>query len=142
MTMTTKALAAQAARPQERLAFDPDNLPLRICNWGILVAPVTPRTHSDGGIELPEDAKKAEGYLISIGKVMAIGGLAQKSVTPGGLRLAEDPNNPKVGEYVLFDQYAGTRIQFRDGRVLIILTDTEIKAVLEPEVVPQVQFYL
>lgn len=143
MTMRLKELVSEAAKaPAERLAFDPANLPLKICNWGILVAPVKPRDTSDGGIAIPDEAKRAEQYLISIGKVLEIGPLAQKAVTPSGLRLADDPNKPVVGDYVLFDQYAGTRIQFRDGRALILLTDTEIKAVIDPAAVPTIQFYL
>ncbi len=139
---TTRDLAAQASAPAELLGFDPSDLPISVGLWHILVAPVRPKKTSDGGIELPDEAKRAEDYLISVGKVLDMGDLAYTAITPSQLHLANDTRRPKVGDYVMYDQHAGTRMVFRDGRMLIILTDTEIKGVLPPKWVPQLRFYL
>lgn len=139
---TVKQLAAEAMRPREKLAFDLNNLPIKVGLWYVLIAPVTPKSKTDGGIELPKESQQAESYLISIGKILDMGELAYKSKTASGLDLATDSRKPALGDFVLFQQYAGTRMQMRDGRVLIILSDTEIIGVLPPEQVSQVQFYL
>lgn len=143
-TMTAKQLAGEATGRvvREKLAFDPNNLPIRVALWYVLIAPVAPKTESEGGIAMPTEALRAESHLISIGKILDMGDLAYKSKTPGGLDLALDSRRPSIGDFVLFQQYAGTTMKMRDGRTLVILTDTEVIGVIPAEVVPQVQFYL
>ncbi len=143
--MTTIRAAAQLAagkQPTENLAFDPNDLPITGTLWHITVAPVKPRTKSDGGIDLPDEATRAEQHLISVGKILAMGAFAYTAKTPSGIDLSLDPNKPKVGDYVLFDQGAGTRVVFRDGRTLLLLTDTELKAIVKPSEVSNLRFYL
>lgn len=143
--MTTIRAAAQLAagkQPTENLAFDINDLPITGTLWHITVAPVRPRTKSDGGIELAKESTDAEAHLISVGKILAMGAFAYTAKTPSGIDLSTDPNKPKVGDFVLYDQHAGTRIVFRDGRTLILLTDTEIKAKVKPSEVSNVRFYL
>lgn len=143
MNMTVKQLAGDAVgRPREKLAFDPNKLPIKVSLWYVLVAPVSPMKRSEGGIELPSEAVRAEAYLISIGKILDMGDFAYKSKTLAGLDLATDTRKPSIGEFVLYTQYAGTRMKMRDGRELVILSDTEIIGVVPPEEVPNVQFYL
>jgi co-chaperonin GroES (HSP10) len=137
-----KASLVEQAKQREHLAFDPSNLPIRVGLWNILVAPVRPKTHTQGGLELPEESKRAEDHLISIGKILDMGDFAYTAKTPSGIDLSTDTRKPKIGDYVLYDQYAGTRIVMRDNRTLIILTDTEIKGVMDPAQVSEVRFYL
>lgn len=143
MGMTAKQLAANAVNPPKIVrAFDKANLPIKVALWYVLIAPVKPKSMSDGGIEIPEEAKQAENYLVSIGEILDMGDFAYKSKTQSGLDLSTDSRKPSIGDFVLFQQYAGTRMVMRDGRQLLILTDTEIIGVVPPERVSQVKFYL
>lgn len=141
--MKAREMAAVATgRVREQLAFDPAKLPIKVGLWYLLVAPVRPKETTEGGLVLAEESKRAEDHLITIGKLLDMGDFCWKSETPSKLKLAEDTRKPKLGDYVLFQQYAGTRIVMKDGRTLIVLTDTEIIGVVPPEEVSNIRFYL
>lgn len=130
------------AGTREVLAFDPNNLPLKVCLWYLLVAPVRPPKQSAGGIELDESTRQVEEHLTSAGKILDMGDFAYMAKTPSGLDLSTDSRKPVIGDYVLFQQYAGHRVKTKDGRLMVILTDTEVLGVLKADQVAQLQFYL
>lgn len=125
-------------RELERLTsptpLDPDKLPFKTMLWRILVEPVTAKPMTEGGIALPDMVTDAEKILTSVGRVLQIGEFAFKSKTLAGINLADEPNKPTVGSYVLHERYAGQEIDLRSGRKLRILLDTEIlMLVTDPE---------
>ena len=141
--MKTNEMAALASgRVKEALAFDPANLPIKVGLWYVLIAPVRPKATSEGGLVLAEETKAAEDHLITIGKILDMGDFCWKSKTPSGLDLSQDSRKPVIGDFVLFQQYAGTRIVMKDGRTLIVLTDTEVIGVVPPDQVSGIRFYL
>lgn len=105
--------------------------PLQPILWRVLVEPVPPKETSAGGILLPEDVQDAEGILTCVGRIVAQGGLAFQAETKAGLRLADEPNRPRVGWYVVFGQYAGQKVWSRGDREFRLLNDTEVLAVTD-----------
>lgn len=74
-----------------------------------------------GGIVLPGSAKEKPNQ----GEVVAVGG--GRILDNGDLR----PVDVKVGDTVVFGKYAGTDTIEVDGEELIILGESDIKAVIE-----------
>lgn len=97
--------------------------------WRILVEPIVPRY--DGVIEAPPQVEQAERILACQGRVLQVGHFAYRSRTNAGLNLAEEPNIPKVGDVVLFQQYAGQEVHLRSGHILRILDDTEVLMIIK-----------
>lgn len=62
-----------------------------------MVFPAPRKTHSDGGVELPQSAQRPEivGTIVEIGEDVPAGKLS-------------------VGDVVLFPQFAGVRIELED----------------------------
>ncbi len=121
-----KALAEFNREPM----MDPKDVPLQTILWRVLVQPLTPlKTNAGGVIELAESTQQAEETLCSVGYVLQLGHFAFKSKTAAGLALAEEPHQPAVGKYVIYQVYAGQEVKLRNGRKLRILLDTEILAI-------------
>lgn len=76
---------------------------------------------SAGGIVLPGSAKEKPNQ----GSVVAVGG--GRILDNGDLR----PVDVKVGDVVVFGKYAGSDTIEVDGEELIILSESDIKAVIE-----------
>ncbi len=105
--------------------------PVQPVLWRVLIEPIPAQEQTEGGIILPEQVQDAEGALTCVGRVAAMGSLAFRAETKAGMRLADEVNRPKLGWYVVFNQYAGQKIWSRDGREFRIVNDTEILAVTE-----------
>lgn len=102
--------------------------------WRVLVEPYIPKYK--GVLDLPQEVDTAERILATQGRILQIGAFAFQSKTSAGLHLADEPNKPKVGDYVLYEQYAGQEVHLRSGHVLRLLNDTEILMVIkDPEAI-------
>ena len=86
----------------------------------VVIKRVEQETKTAGGIVLPGSAaeKPSQGEVIAVGN-----GLITEA---GEVR----PLDLKVGDKVLFGQYAGSTVKV-DGEELLIMKDSEIFAVLE-----------
>jgi co-chaperonin GroES (HSP10) len=111
-------------------AIDPASLPLKVTLWRVLIEPVEPIKETAGGIALASSTVDAQQLVTSVGRILQLGAFAFKSKTNAGLNLADEPNNPKVGDYVLFEQYAGQEVKLRTGKCVRVLNDTEILSVV------------
>lgn len=78
-------------------------------------------TTTPGGIVLPGSAKEKPNQ----GTVVAVGG--GRILDNGDLR----PVDVKVGDVIVFGKYAGSDTIELDGEELIILSENDIKAVIE-----------
>lgn len=112
------------------MAIEGTDAPCQPIFWRVLIAPAPPKEETKGGIILTDDTRAAESTLTCVGKVLRMGSLAFKAKTKAGLDLADEVNAPKVGWWVLFNQYAGQKL-FVEGLEYRILNDTEILAVTE-----------
>lgn len=100
--------------------------------WNIIVEPYIPKQR--GLLVKAEVSIQAERILSQVAQIVQIGCFAWKSKTVSGLDLSEETHKPKVGDYVLLEQYAGTEIHTVTGRMLRIVTETECRVrVKDPE---------
>lgn len=117
-------------------------IPGNVILWRVLVEPIEP-PRSAGALALAEDTRNAEKILTSVGKIVQLGSMAFRSKTNAGLLLSEEPHKPEVGDYVLFEQYAGQEIGFRGTkRTLRVLNDTEILMVMNEQQARTIKAYL
>jgi len=85
----------------------------------VVVRRMEEETTSAGGIVLPGSAaeKPTQGEVVAVGN---------GQVTDNGVRALD----VKVGDTVMFGQYAGTEIKV-DGEALLIMSESDIVAVIE-----------
>ncbi len=85
----------------------------------VVVRRIEEETTSAGGIVLPGSAaeKPTQGEVVAVGN---------GQVTDNGVRALD----VKVGDAVMFGQYAGTEIKV-DGETLLIMSESDIVAVVE-----------
>lgn len=126
--LADSGLAGSAAARVQPL--EPDQVKFgRTLLWRVLVEPYIPKYQ--GRIETPEGVEQAERILSTTGRVLQVGSFVYQSKTSAGLLLADEPHKPKVGDYVLYAQYAGQEIHLRSGNILRLLNDTEILMVID-----------
>lgn len=92
--------------------------------WRILVEPYTPKQR--GLIARPPEVEAAERVVSKVGRIVQVGCFAYQSKTVSGLELSTARERAAVGEYWLFEMYAGQELHLRSGHILRILTDTEL----------------
>lgn len=85
----------------------------------VVVRRMEEETTSAGGIVLPGSAAEKPNQ----GEVVAVG---NGQITDNGVRALD----VKVGDSVMFGQYAGTEIKV-DGETLLIMSESDIVAVIE-----------
>lgn len=107
------------------------SLPMTPLYWRVLVMIRKPDELTKGGIVIVKDTLDAEAYLTYVGMVAAHGNLAFKAKTRAGVKLSNEPNNPRLGDSVVFYKNAGTRFVTVDGLMFVLLSDTEIWATTE-----------
>jgi co-chaperonin GroES (HSP10) len=105
--------------------FSENELPT-VMLWRIAVTPMLAQTKTMGGIVLPEEAISSITATTYVCKVIALGALAYKGQLSSGVKMVDDPNLAKVGDFVVIGARAGQRCDFRDGRRIIFLNDDEI----------------
>lgn len=113
----------------ERKMLAPTEVPGKALFWRIVLAPYV--AQYEGSIQVADITEQAEKVACSVGKILQIGHFAFKSKTAAGLDLSQEPNIPKVGQYVLHELYAGTEVKLKGDRRLRIINETEILMVLD-----------
>lgn len=111
--------------------------------WHLMVEPIEPPKETAGGIALPDETVEANERMAFVGKVLALGSLAYKSTPQPGMDFSAEPNKPQVGDYIVFGRHSGQRVEFRSGRAIVFLNDTDVKGVCDSaqeamEVIPYV----
>lgn len=102
--------------------------------WRILVQPYIPRYR--GAVQVASSVDEAERVIAKVGRIVAQGCFAWKSKTNAGLDLSQANPLPKVGDYVLYEMYAGQKIMLRSGQELLILNETELlMKINDPELI-------
>ncbi len=104
---------------------------MKILFWRVLVEPVKPKDMSDGGIALPPEAIQAQEANTMVAKIVDMGSFAFTARTSLGYNYAEEPNKPKIGDYVVIPKYGSRDIQMSDKRKLRLVEDFEILAVTD-----------
>jgi co-chaperonin GroES (HSP10) len=93
----------------------------------ILVQPIAPKQTSAGGIVLAPQTQEAEGYLASVGRLIAVGDQAWTldKYPPGALL-------PEVGDWVQWAKHAGQRIEYRGVKLLFLNEDNLLAIAPDP----------
>lgn len=119
------------------------DLPVRPMFWQIIIQPIEPPTQI-GSILIDEKSQEVEQIQTTIGHVLAIGSLAFKGKTAGGVALNEEELIIQVGDCVLFSRYSGQKIKVKnrkgDEKLIIMLNDSDLMGVVSnPE---RIRFWL
>ena len=92
--------------------------------WRILLEPYVPK--KKGMILRPLQVDEAERVVSKVGRVVQVGEFAYQSKTVAGLELSKAKVRAHVGEFWLYEMYAGQEIHLRTGHILRLLTETEL----------------
>lgn len=84
--------------------------PVTPAGWRILVEPVKIKTHTDGGLELPQETIRAQEHLRYVGTVVAMGELCFKADNFKPHPNAKPVGFCAVGDMVAFGKFAGQEI--------------------------------
>jgi co-chaperonin GroES (HSP10) len=107
------------------------SLPVTPIGWRILVRPFEAPTHSDGGIELPDDVKESEQLLSYVGQIVAMGSECYKVVTRSGIDMSQIDPKPKVGDWIMYGTYGGQTIKTKSGARYLMMNDDGIMGIVD-----------
>tara|TARA_Y100001960_G_C13997828_1_gene505293 strand:+ start:73 stop:516 length:444 start_codon:yes stop_codon:yes gene_type:complete len=93
--------------------------------WRILILPFKMKEKTKGGIFMGQDTLERQQVASQCGNVLAVGPDAYKDTK-------RFPDGPwcKVGDWIMFARYAGSRIKIEGGEVRL-LNDDEVLATIE-----------
>jgi len=96
--------------------------------WRLLVLPFTPREKTKGGILIAQESLDKLRVATNCGYVLSMGPLAYQDKE-------KYPTGPwcKVGEWVIFARYAGSRLPIEGGEVRILNDDEVLGTIKDPE---------
>ena len=96
--------------------------------WRLLVLPYTPREKTKGGILIAQESLDKLRVATNCGYVLSMGPLAYQDKE-------KYPTGPwcKVGEWVIFARYAGSRLPIEGGEVRILNDDEVLGTIKDPE---------
>jgi len=77
--------------------------------WFVLVRPHRAKTNV-GMIALTGSDQKAQEVFNQVGQIMAMGKLCNKALTTSKLWFQDDPDQPKVGDWVMYPAHTGTEV--------------------------------
>ena len=121
---------------QEKEPLNPDNIQRsqlpEPSGWRLLVLPFTPREKTKGGILIAQESLEKLRIATNCGYVLKMGPLAyhdKDKFTTGPWC--------KVGQWVIFARYAGSRLPIEGGEVRILNDDEVLGTINDPESVLQ-----
>lgn len=95
---------------------------IRPVEYKVLIKPIEVEEKTQGGIILPEQAREREAYAQQKGVLVA--------VSPNAFTDPEWLDPPKVGDFVLYDKFAGAIVKGQDAVEYRLINDKEIGAVI------------
>ena len=103
-----------------------DELP-QPSGWRLLVLPFTPKEKTKGGILFSQEQLDKARIATTCGYVLKMGDLAYKD--------KDKFNEPwcKIGDWVMFARYAGSRLPIEGGEVRILNDDEVLGTIGDPE---------
>ena len=114
------------AQPKKEITKESTRLP-RPTGWRILVLPFKIDEKTKGGVLLGKETVERQQVASQCGKVLAMGGscYSDKERYPSGPWC-------KVGDWVVFARYAGSRIEIEGGEVRLLNEDEVLATVKDP----------
>ncbi len=103
-----------------------DQLPEPV-GYRILVLPFTPKEKTKGGILFSQEQLDKARIATTCGYVLKMGDLAYKDKEKFGKPWC------KIGDWVMFARYAGSRLPIEGGEVRILNDDEVLGTIKDPE---------
>ena len=122
--------AENKAQPEP---LNPDNIKGQVdelpepSGWRILVLPFTPKEKTKGGILFSQEQLDKARIATTCGYVLKMGDLAYADKEKFGKPWC------KVGDWVMFARYAGSRLPIEGGEVRILNDDEVLGTIGDPE---------
>jgi co-chaperonin GroES (HSP10) len=119
--------------PPEPEPLSPDNIGDTVdelpepSGYRLLVLPFTPKTKTKGGILFSQETLDKARIATTCGYVLKMGDLAYKDKEKFGKPWC------KVGDWVFFARYAGSRLPIEGGEVRLLNDDEVLGTIKDPE---------
>ena len=119
--------------PPEPEPLSPDNIGDTVnelpepSGYRLLVLPFTPKTKTKGGILFSQETLDKARIATTCGYVLKMGDLAYKDKEKFGKPWC------KVGDWVIFARYAGSRLPIEGGEVRLLNDDEVLGTIKDPE---------
>lgn len=84
----------------------------------VLIRPKKVEEKTEGGIYLPDETRDRDKHAVMRGQLVAVGEIA--FTEPDWLQ------KPKIGDWVIYDRYAGATVEGIDGETYRLMNDKEI----------------
>ena len=131
--MNKETLSTSQESPKHKLALEEkykeESLKLpKPTGWRILVLPFKMKEKTKGGIYMGQDTLERQQLAAQCANVLAVGPDAYKDKE----RYPEGPWC-KVGDWVIFARYAGSRIKIEGGEVRLLNDDEILATIRNPE---------
>lgn len=93
--------------------------------WRILVEPYIPPYKGQVAVDVGQ-VEEAQRVLSTVGRILQMGEFAYQSKTVAGLELKTATVRAQVGEYWLYEMYAGQEVTLASGHKLRLLNETDL----------------
>ena len=115
------------AEPKKEIPKEAAQLP-QPTGWRILVLPFKMKEKTDGGLLLGQETLERQQVASQCGNVLAMGSECYQDKK-------RYPNGPwcKVGDWVVFARYAGSRIEIEGGEVRLLNEDEVLATIQDPK---------
>jgi len=119
-------------KSEEKEPLNPDNIQKSQLptpsGWRLLVLPFTPREKTKGGILIAQESLEKLRIATNCGYVLKMGPLAYHDHD-------KFPTGPwcKIGDWIIFARYAGSRLAIEGGEVRILNDDEVLGVIKDPE---------
>ena len=115
------------AEPKKEIPKEAAQLP-QPTGWRILVLPFKMKEKTDGGVLLGQETLERQQVASQCGNVLAMGSECYQDKK-------RYPSGPwcKVGDWVVFARYAGSRIEIEGGEVRLLNEDEVLATIQDPK---------
>ena len=127
ITPNKELIGVQKSESKKEVTNQRDKLP-QPTGWRILVLPFKMNEKTKGGVIMNESTLERQQVASQCGNVLAMGSECYKDKE-------RYPTGPwcKVGDWVVFARYAGSRINIEGGEVRLLNEDEVLATVKDPE---------
>jgi chaperonin GroES len=124
--ITKTPLVGIKPTPKKEITKESKKLP-RPTGWRLLVLPFRIKEKTEGGVILGQETLERQQVASQCGNVLAMGSSCYND-------RERYPNGPwcKVGDWVIFARYAGSRIEIEGGEVRLLNEDEILATVKDP----------
>ena len=123
----TDLVGVTKSEPKKEIPKESTQLP-QPTGWRILVLPFKMKEKTDGGVLLGQETIERQQVASQCGNVLAMGAECYQDKK-------RYPSGPwcKVGDWVVFARYAGSRIEIEGGEVRLLNEDEVLATIQDPK---------